>query len=145
MARRKSRKGKKGASSPLLVGAVVVVLVLVGYMVSSRSSSRGKASQTNSLRIADYRQDGSRLVGNRYLLTGRVENIETIGNNRVLAISMKNNPQERLPLLLPAEAKLQVNITRGDTFVFDVQCKNGRAENGGQVKGILVIQGAEVK
>ena len=65
------------------------------------------------------------IVGNAYVFEGRVENIETIGNDRIVSISIPNNPDERLPLLVPGDAKLRTNLTRGDRFVFETTCTSG--------------------
>jgi hypothetical protein len=69
-----------------------------------------------------------------------VENIETLGNDRLVAVSLPNNQQERLPLLVRSGVTGRVNLTRGDTFVFDVVCRNGQDEQGLDVKGIMIVE-----
>ena len=133
----------------LMVGGgalAAVVLLMVSGMFKDGGSVRGK-TPTPNFRVADYRRDGSRFAssGNSYVFDGRVENIETIGNDRIISISIPDNPDERLPLLVPAHVKLKVNLTRGDRFLFETSCKTGRTAEGEQVKGVLVVKNAETK
>lgn len=137
---------------PLLIGAAVAVVV-VGVAVSSGVFSKDRAGRstanTANFSIADYRQDGSRFAsaGNSYVFEGRVESIETIGanNDRIVCISIPNNPKEYLPLLVPGKLKKQVNITRLDTFRFETYCSTGRTADGEQVKGVLIVKNVETK
>lgn len=116
--------------------AVAVVLVLGG--------SKADKSISN-FSIADYRNDASRLTGNSYRIVGHVENIETIGNDRMVAVSVDGAKQERLPLLVRQGVTGKVNLRRGDTFIFDVECRTGVDEEGKEVKGILVVRKVENK
>lgn len=147
---RRSRRGRKsgGNATSLLVGIGALVLIGIGVaLFSGNSSENGKIGKPQDFNIAEYRQDGSRFAssGNRYVLEGKVENIETRGDDRVVAISMKGNPRERLPLLVPGSAKLSVNLTRGDTFIFELSCRTGRDADGNEVRGILVVNNVETK
>lgn len=145
---RRSRRGRKegGNSKPLLIGLGAVAAAVIGMMIF-----KPNATNTNDtprpFNISQYRQDGSRFAssGNRYVFEGRVENIETHGDNRIVAISMKGNKRERLPLLVPGKANLRVNLTRGDSFIFTVSCRTGRDADGKEVKGILVVNNVETK
>lgn len=151
MAARRARAGskKKKTSKPLMfIGAgaligLLAVLSLSGGLVKSARSS----APTPNFRIADYRRDGSRFAssGNVYVFEGAVENIETIGNDRMVCISIPGNPEERLPLLVPAHLPKRVNITRGDRFLFEASCRTGRTAEGEQVKGVLVVQNVETR
>lgn len=149
---RRSRKGKKNGSSsktPILIGigaAALLGLVFGSGILKKEGKPHGNAVNAN-FRIADYRRDGSRFAssGNSYVFEGKVENIETLGNDRIVSISMANNPDERLPLLVPGHVKLKVNLTRGDVFLFETSCRTGRTEDGGQVKGVLIVKNAETK
>ncbi|MBR5879371.1 MAG: hypothetical protein IKY91_07425 [Akkermansia sp.] len=145
MARRRSRKTKGNAKALLaMVIGAVVLLAGVGFFYASPSGKRSSGTPQN-FSIREYRNDGSRMAvpGNRYLLEGRVENIETIANNRLVSISLKNNRNERLPLLVPSDTKLNVNLTRKDNFLFEVECRTGRDAAGNEVKGILVVKNAD--
>lgn len=149
MARRSRKGGRKGSNQtlPLLIGGgIVAVLGLGMYVVMNPSSDGGSGKVADAgFDIAGYRTDASRLTGNRYRLTARVENIDTLGNDRMVAVSMADNKQERLPLLVPASLNSRVNLTRGDTFIFDAECRTGRDENNREVKGILVVRKIETK
>ncbi|MBQ4614754.1 MAG: hypothetical protein IJB31_07510 [Akkermansia sp.] len=145
MARKRSRKGKGGNIFGIVVTlAVVVLLVGIGYLLMSPSKTN-TLGKPQHFSIRDYRNDGSRLAvpGNHYVLEGRIESIETIGNDRMIAISMKNNRNERLPLLVTKDTHLSVNLTRNDYFIFDVECRTGRDASGNEIKGILVVKNAE--
>ena len=144
MARRRSSSSKKSLGTPKLLlglGGLVVVLAVVAFSGVLKPSADAESADCKNFRIASYRQDGSRFasVGNRYKIEGKVENIETQGSTRLISVSMRNNKNERLPLLVPASVKGDVNLTRGDSFVFDVECRTGKSEDGEQVKGILVV------
>lgn len=132
----------------VVAAAVLVLAALLGSGVLKKGgSSREVEATADSFRIADYRRDGSRFAsaGNAYVFEGRVENIETIGNDRIVSISIPNNPDERLPLLVPGDAKLRTNLTRGDRFVFETTCTTGKAPDGSQVKGVLIVKNAQSK
>lgn len=149
MARRSRHSSKKQGSVNLSlpIGVAAAVAVLGGGLYLAFHSAPGKHrgdAQSASFSISSYRTDASRLTGNRYRLTGRVENIETQGNDRIVAISMSNNKQERLPLLVKQGSTGGVNLTRGDTFIFEVECCTGQ-ENGQAVKGIMVVRNVETK
>lgn len=149
MARRSRRGGRKGSNQamPFVAGTVVALVLGVGFEVALNASADGGSGKTAGAEfdIAGYRSDASRLTGNRYRITARVENIDTLGNDRMVAVSVADNKQERLPLLVPASLDSRVNLTRGDTFVFDVECRTGRDERGQEVKGILVVRKMETK
>lgn len=149
MARRSRKGGRKGSNQvmPFIVGAGVVILLGLGMHVALNASSDGASGKVADagFDVAGYRTDASRLTGNRYRITARVENIDTLGNDRMVAVSVADNKQERLPLLVPASLNSRVNLTRGDTFIFDVECLTGRDENNREVKGILVVRKMETK
>lgn len=134
---------------PVFAGVAVITvmaLVLGSGILKKGSSARGLVP-TPDFSVADYRRDGSRFAssGNVYVFDGRVENIETIGNARVVSISIANNPDERLPLLVPSHANLRVNLTRGDRFIFETTCRTGRTDDGKQVKGVLIVKNVETR
>lgn len=131
---------------PLIAGIVAIVLVVVvaAGSVLKPSEDEDHTAETR-FSIADYRRDASRLTGNSYRLTARVENIETLGNDRLVAVSIPGNKQERLPLLVKAGTTGRVNLTRGDTFIFEVDCRTGRTAEGAEVKGVLVVTSVETK
>lgn len=127
------------------------MVAAVGAALGSGVLSKGNAARSKepaaNFRIADYRRDGSRFAssGNSYVFDGRVENIETLGNDRLISISLPDNPDERLPLLVPGNVRLKVNLTRGDRFLFEASCRTGRTASGEQVKGVLIVKNAETK
>lgn len=152
MAARRARKGKKRSSAkiqPLIIGAVAIVLVALVLCSGVLKGGGTRSSEpTANFSIADYRRDGSRFAssGNSYVFDGRVENIETIGNDRVVCISIANNPDERLPLLVPSHANLRgINLTRGDRFLFETSCQTGQTPDGEQVKGVLIVKKVETR
>lgn len=131
---------------PFIIGAIAVILVIViAAGVSLKPSQDEQQTADTRFSISDYRRDASRLTGNRYRLEARVENIETLGNDRMVAVSIPGNKQERLPLLVKKGATGRVNLTRGDTFVFEVECRTGRSADGAEVKGVLVVNSVETK
>lgn len=149
MARRSRKGGRRGSNQafPFIVGGLVAAFLGAGvFFVLNPSSDGGRRSGGDGgFDVAAYRTDASRLTGNRYRITARVENIDTLGNDRMVAVSVADNKQERLPLLVPASLNSRVNLTRGDTFVFDVECRTGRDERNQEVKGILVVRSVETK
>lgn len=124
----------------ILGGVGGVLLLAIGAAVAMKPSDSANAAAESRFSVADYRMDASRLTGNTYRLKGRVENIETLGNDRLVAVSLPNNKQERLPLLVRSGVTGRVNLTRGDSFVFDVVCRNGQDEQGLDVKGIMIVE-----
>lgn len=149
---RRSRKGgaKRSAANwqAPVVGAAVALLLGGGLYVALNGSdggTRGSGTAEEGFDIAAYRTDASRLTGNRYRIAGRVENIDTLGNDRMVAVSVAGNKQERLPLLVPENVSGRVNLTRGDTFVFDVECRTGHDAQNQAVKGILIVRRVETK
>lgn len=124
----------------ILGGVGGVLLLAIGAAVAMKPSDSASSAAESRFSVADYRMDASRLTGNTYRLKGRVENIETLGNDRLVAVSLPNNKQERLPLLVRSGVTGRVNLTRGDTFVFDVVCRNGQDEQGLDVKGIMIVE-----
>lgn len=149
MARRSRKGGRKGSNQtlPLLIGGgIAAVLGLGMYVVLNPTEvGAGRVGGNEGFDIAAYRTDASRLTGNRYRIEGRVENIDTIGNDRMVAVSVAGNKQERLPLLVPASLNSRVNLTRGDSFIFEAECRTGRDESQHEVKGILVVSRIETK
>lgn len=131
---------------PLILGGGggVLLLAVVAALVMKPSESR-EDSPDSRFSVADYRHDASRLTGNHYCFKARVENIESVGNDRLVAVSLPGNPQERLPLLVRSEATGRVNLTRGDTFSFYVVCCNGKGEQGQDVKGVMVVEKVETE
>lgn len=129
----------------ILGGAAVVLLLAIGAAVAMKPTNSAGESAESRFSVADYRVDASRLTGNRYRLKARVENIETLGNDRLVAVSLPNNKQERLPLLVRSGVTGRVNLTRGDTFVFDVVCSNGKDDEGLDVKGIMIVEKVETE
>lgn len=149
---RRSRKNsaKRGAMNwqgPAVGAAVALVLAGGLYLTlnGASSPSHRTGGEAEGFDIAAYRTDASRLTGNRYRIEGRVENIDTIGNDRMVAVSVAGNKQERLPLLVPASLNSRVNLTRGDSFIFEAECRTGRDESQREVKGILVVNRIETK
>ena len=128
----------------MILGGIGGVMLLAGVaaVIMKPSESPSDAKET-PFSIVDYRRDASRLTGNTYRLVGRIENIESIGNDRLVAVSLPNNVQERLPLVVPNGVTGRVNLTRGDTFVFYVKCRNGKDEQGLDVKGIMLVEKVE--
>lgn len=144
MARKKrSPRGKKSQLPLMLGGGGAVLALAIGAAVVMKPSADNKVQADSRFNIADYRQDASRLTGNTYQLAARVENIETLGNDRLVAVSLPNNKQERLPLLVRSGVTGRVNLTRGDTFTFHVVCRNGQDAEGRDVKGIMVVEKVE--
>lgn len=146
MARKRRSSRNKKSQLPLILGGGggVLLLAVVAALVMKPSESR-EDSPDSRFSVADYRQDASRLTGNSYRLKARVENIESIGNDRLLAVSLPGNPQERLPLLVRSGSAGRVNLTRGDTFLFHVVCRNGKDEQGLDVKGVMVVEKVETE
>lgn len=146
MARSSRRgRGKKKNSTPLIMGGLLLLVVILAGMLFFKPSA--KSNEPKPFSIAQYRQDGSRFAstGNRYIFEAKVESIESHGDNRMVAVSMRNNRNERLPLLVLGSTSLQMNITRGDTFIFDVSCRTGKDAAGNEVKGILVVNDVTTK
>ncbi|MBR5878646.1 MAG: hypothetical protein IKY91_03775 [Akkermansia sp.] len=138
--KRRSSKNKKSQLPMILGGVGGVLLLAIGAAVAMKPSDSAETAAESRFSVADYRMDASRLTGNTYRLKARVENIETLGNDRLVAVSLPNNQQERLPLLVRSGVTGRVNLTRGDTFVFDVVCRNGQDEQGLDVKGIMIVE-----
>lgn len=129
------------------IGAIVVLALILGSGVLKKGGAARGLEPTPNFRISEYRQDGSRFAssGNVYVFDGRVENIETVGNERLVSISIPDNPDERLPLLVPGDVKLRVNLTRGDRFIFETTCRTGKTSDGKQVKGVLIVKNVETR
>ena len=143
--KRRSSKNKKSQLPMALGGGAAVLALAVGAAVVMKPSERREDSPDSRFSIVDYRHDASRLTGNSYRLVARVENIETLGNDRLVAVSLPNNKQERLPLLVRSGVTGRVNLTRGDTFAFYVQCRNGQDAQGLDVKWIMVVDKVETE
>lgn len=146
MARKRRSSKNKKSQLPLILGGGggVLLLVVLAALVMKPSESR-EDSPDSRFSVADYRQDASRLTGNTYRLKARVENIESVGNDRLVAVSLPGNPKELLPLLVRSGSTGRVNLTRGDSFVFYVVCRNGKDEQGLDVKGIMVVEKVETE
>lgn len=150
MARRSKRKSRRGNSNTpmlLIVGAVVVLVVVAGALAlkPSQREQTPAHEQGQSFSVEDYRRDASRFTGNVYRIEGRVEHIETLGNDRIVAVAVPGNRQERLPLLVRSGAAGRVNLTRGDSFLFEVECCTGHTDDQREVKGVLVVRQVETK
>lgn len=143
--KRRSSKNKKSQLPLVLGGGGGVLLLALAAAVVMKPAENGGNSAESRFSVADYRQDASRLTGNTYRLKARVENIETLGNDRLVAVSLPGNPQERLPLLVRSGVTGRVNLTRGDTFAFEVVCRNGKDEQGRDVKGIMLVEKVETE
>ncbi len=146
MARRRKSSNRGSSKTPIANYILIAIVILAGLFFLNKllkgSNSTELGEPTQNFSIADYRSDASRYasVGNQYILEGRVEDIVERGRERLIIISMKNNAQERLPLLMPSSTKTDINVTRGDSFVFQVECQSGRDAEGNPVKGIFVIK-----
>lgn len=154
MARRSSRRSKKSPAkgfnlSPSTLrtrGGAAAVLIVVICLVQYLSPKTAKVDLTPTpFRIDDYRRDGSRFAtpGNNYVLEAKVENIDTRGNDKLLSVSLPSqhgDRTDRLPLVLKDGKSGRVNVTRGDTFLFEVTCRNGQDAQGRPVKGILMVK-----
>lgn len=143
--KRRSSKNKKTQLPVILGGAGAVLLLAIGAAVAMKPSDSPDTATETRFSVADYRVDASRLTGNSYRLKARVENIESLGNDRLVAVSLPNNKMERLPLLVRSGVTGRVNLTRGDTFVFDVVCRNGKDAEGLDVKGIMLVEKVETE
>lgn len=130
----------------VIIAAVAVVAVAGLFMSGIFTKTRG-LEPTPNFRISDYRRDGSRFAssGNSYVFEGTIESIETIGNDRVVCISIPNNPDERLPLFIPGNVRIRTNLTRGDRFLFEASCRTGMSSDGSQVKGVLIVKNVETR
>ncbi len=141
MARRRQNKSKKRKSTPLLLIGALVVVILAIFLCKPKGGSPARLS---SFSISEYREKGgSSFIGNHYTFEGKVENIISRGNDRLVSISLKSDPGERLPLLVKDGD--HVNLSRGDTFVFQVECCTGKDENGVPVKGVFVVKDVTIK
>ena len=129
----------------LMVAAVVVLVVVVVAMALKPSQREQTHEQGQSFRVEDYRRDASRFTGNVYRIEGRVEHIETLGNDRIVAVAVPGNRQERLPLLVRSGVAARVNLSRGDSFLFEVECCTGHTDDQREVKGVLVVRHVETK
>ncbi len=146
MARRKSRKGSKnkGNSSSMLIMAGVVALAVIVAFFALRSSGGDTEARVSSFRIGEYRaKGGSTFIGNRYTFEGKVENIVSVGDSRLVSVSMKDNRNERLPLVVPGDVR--ANLSRGDSFLFDVECRNGKDAEGLPVKGVFIVTAVSIQ
>ncbi len=147
MARRRARKGSKSKGSkngqlPWIVGGAVAVAIAA--MLIFRPSGGGTPQAVSDFRIAEYREKGgSTFIGNHYTLEGKVENIISLGNDRLVSVSLPGNSRERLPLLVRGSSA--VNLSRGDTFLFEVDCVSGQNAEGQPVKGVLVVKNVSIR
>ena len=146
MARRR-RNNSSGNKNILYVilGAVALVLI-VDVLFKSSGSSSGAGPTDSDFRISDYRKGGSRFTNNKYRLEGRVEAVMPQGHDRLVAVTLANNPDgEILPILVPDGAAGDVNLDRGETSIFNVECRSGRDESGEPIKGIFITREVENK
>ncbi len=145
MARRRARKGgSKGQKGfmPYVIGGAVIAAV-AAIIVFKPSSGTGPQA-VSEFNVSEYREKGgSTFIGNRYTLEGKVENIISRGNDRLVAVSLKGNSRERLPLLVKGSSA--VNLSRGDSFLFEVDCVSGKDAEGKPVKGILVVKNVSIR
>ena len=143
---RRSRK-KKNKKTLLLVAATAAVTALLVLLMVFFRSNRAADQVSRDFSVEKYRRDGSRFAstGNNYRLEGTVENIETVNNARVVSISLKGQENERLPLLVPADSDIGVNLNRNKTYVFTVSCRTGVDEENKQVKGVLIVNAVTTK
>ncbi len=148
MARRKARrgkgKGKGNAGLIYIIAGVVLVAVLAIVLKSLGGGDEYSDARGSSFRLSEYRSGGgSGFIGNRYRLEGRVEEIRSQGDARLVCISLNDKRDDFLPLLVPGD--VSVNLSRGDTFLFDVECRNGKDAEGKPVKGIFIVKDATSK
>ncbi len=146
MARRRGRKGGKGRGTqgqlPWIIGGAVVVAI--GAMLVFKPSGRVTQKAVSDFRITEYREKGgSTFIGNHYTLEGKVENIMSLGNDRLVSVSLVGNSRERLPLLV--KGSTDVNLSRGDCFLFEVDCISGQDADGQPVKGVLVVRNVSIR
>ncbi len=146
MARRKGRKGgktkAKGGQMPMFIGGAVLAVIVAAVIMKPSGDSRGE--KVSDFSIAEYRvKGGSTFIGNRYVLEGKVENIVSQGNDRLVSVSLPGNARERLPLLVKGGS--MVNLTRGDSFLFEVDCVTGQDADGQPVKGIMVVKHVSIR
>ncbi len=143
MARRRNRKGSSNANTNkiLIIVVSVLALIIVGSMLL-KNIEGDKVKIDHDFSLPSYREDASRLTstGNKYAIEGKVVLVEEKDNDRLVIVSTKKYPNERLPLFVPAGNSNSVNIKRGDTLVFEIESKNGRAEDGKHVKGVLIVR-----
>ncbi len=149
MARRRARRGgtgkNKGGQVPYIIGGVVALAIAAMFIFKP---SGGSGQETVSdFNVAEYREKGgSTFIGNHYTLEGKVENIISRGNDRLVAVSLKGNSRERLPLLVKGgNGSIGQNLSRGDSFLFDVQCVSGQDAEGQPVKGVLVVKDVRIR
>ncbi len=146
MARRRARRGGKNKGKngmmPWAVGGAV--LVAIAAMLIFKPSGGARQQNISSFSIAEYREKGgSTFIGNHYTLEGKVENIISRGNDRLVSVSLPGNNRERLPLLVKESSS--VNLSRGDSFLFAVDCVSGQDAEGQPVKGVLVVKEVSIK
>ncbi len=147
MARRRARKGnngkgRKNSMMPWFIGGAVVVAIAA--MLVFKPSGGSSQKSVSDFSIVEYREKGgSTIIGNHYTLEGKVENIISRGNDRLVSISLKGNSRERLPLLVKGSSG--VNLSRGDSFLFEVDCVSGQDAEGQLVKGVLVVKNVSIK
>ncbi len=146
MARRRARKGSKSKGTqgqmPWIIGGAVAIAIAA--MLIFKPSGGGKPQAVSDFSIAEYREKGgSTFIGNRYTLEGKVENIISRGNDRLVSVSLAGNSRERLPLLVKGGSA--VNLSRGDSFLFEVHCVSGQDAEGQPVKGVLVVKNVSIR
>ncbi len=146
MARRRARRGSKGKGSkgqmPWIIGGVAAVAIAA--MLIFKPSGGAGPQPLSEFSIAEYREKGgSTFIGNHYSLEGKVENIVSRGNDRLVSVSLKGSSRERLPLLV--KGSTAVNLSRGDGFLFEVDCVSGQDAEGQPVKGVLVVKKVSIK
>ncbi len=146
MARRRTRRGNKGKGNsgqvPWVIGGAVAVAIAA--MLIFKPSGGNTPQTLSDFSVTEYREKGgSTFIGNHYTLEGKVENIISRGNDRLVSISLPGSSRERLPLLVRGSSA--VNLSRGDSFLFEVDCTTGQDAEGQPVKGVLVVKNVSIK
>lgn len=131
-------------------GLLVLIIVVICGVALKPDQNNVKQSQERMFEIEEYRRGGSRYIGNSYTIEGKVERIESLGENRLIAVSVPGNKQELLPLYLPKSVSSRVNVSRGDDLVFHVVCRTGYSDSADasevkEVKGVLVVNQVETR
>lgn len=153
MARRRSTKKKKSTASAksisptavrLIVGCAVPVFAVLAVVQFMSPKKENIVLKPESFNIESYRRDGSRFAtpGNTYVIQAKVENIDSRGNDKIITVSLphqKGDKDDRLPLLMKKKIDNDVNVTRGDSFLFEITCLNGQDAQGEAVKGMLLV------
>ena len=108
-----------------VVGVLAAAAIAAGYFVFSKANDPYRVIQP--LNVAAYLENANSLRGNTYQVTGTVWN--SLGwspaSGRLFSVEVgENTPSDLLPLLVPA-ALNQVNLQKGQRFVFEVEVSDG--------------------